>query len=211
MPRLTPTMRLLFVAICILGILSATPRAFSQSTDRSTLGKRLPSEALTGVGGGVIGAFAGLSGGALLGLALERDGAPRRDPVFGALDGVPNQPGRTVGALYGGILGLTIGTADGVAGGGHMTGGNGSFATTLGGSLVGIATGGALFLVLHNSDSESLPARWSTLALPAAGAVVGYELSHQPRSGSAVGLQLDVGFSPSPHGRGAVFSLSGRW
>ncbi len=96
--------------------------------------------------------------------------------------------------MLGAAVGATAGVGAGTYFGGRIAGGNGGIGPTYLGELVGIATLSFMIWVASELDLEPPAALSASLVigLPIAGAVVGYELSHDdhdddaaPAAGSA--------------------------
>jgi hypothetical protein len=119
----------------------------------------------------------GAAGGALAGAAVGGVGYVTGF-ILSAAGGSTFESGcdfcnRTV--LVGGLAGAAFGVPIGTWLGGRMMGGQGQFAAAMGGSMVG--WGGALLgSMLLGEDAGGFA--YALLALPVAGAAVGYELSH---------------------------------
>jgi hypothetical protein len=119
---------------------------------------RVAVEVVGGIAGGVVGGAVGLGVGYLLGA-----------PTVGCNNECQ------ITALVGGAAGMALGMPAGAWLGGRVMDGQGRFLATAAGSAVG--WGGALLgTLLLGDDNETLAL--VLLALPVAGASVGYELSH---------------------------------
>jgi hypothetical protein len=126
---------------------------------------RVALEVVGGIAGGVVGGGVGLGAGYLLGA-----------PTVGCSNECQ------VTALVGGFAGVVLGIPAGAWLGGGLMGGEGRFLATAAGSAVG--WGGALLgTLLLGDDNETLAL--VLLALPVAGATVGYELSHSAQRRAA--------------------------
>lgn len=135
------------------------------------------SERFTGM---LLGGLGGVVGGALVGagagFGLCETGLLHREQVAASVCGQDAVAAALVGALAGLPLGTWLG--------GRQFGGEGSLLATVLGTVGGVLLGGLLaytgvYLAVSGRDALGLPLMALSLALPAAGAFVAYEVSHQ--------------------------------
>jgi hypothetical protein len=172
------------------------PHRWEPSKGLRTTAPRLAIESLMGLGLGVVGLIPGSL--YLLSFAFCDDCDTGAEPFLFAL-GL-------------GAVGLTGGTALGVKVGGALMGGEGQFAPTLLGSLIGTVVGAFVAIPF----GIAIEGAWIVplLALPVTGAIIGYELSQPAASQSPAATGAPVSWAPvlrvRPSG-GLVAGLAGRF
>lgn len=137
---------------------------------------RLLPEALFGLGAG----FAGLAPGVFLGFVLAAS-----DDSSGS--------GPVIGVISMGFVGVTLGAALGVTGGGNLMGGEGRFLETLAGAALGALTGG--LLAIPTAFASDFAWVVPLFACPVIGAMIGYEATHareQERKAAAAGTGVSM-------------------
>jgi hypothetical protein len=172
------------------------PHPWTPSQRLGSKTPRIAVESLTGLGLGVVGLIPGSL--YLLSFAFCDDCDTGAEPFLVAL-GL-------------GAAGLSGGTALGVKVGGALMGGEGQFAPTLLGSLIGTVVGAFVAIPF----GIAIEGAWVVplLALPVTGAIIGYELSQPAASERTASPGAPVGWVPVLHVRpsgGLVAGLAGRF